>query len=135
MSRRALQILNGAVALATVVLGGSQLVLGTGSPVYHDLSLPAAPVLDSNLRFFGGLGLALGLLLAWVVPRIERRTGAYRIFWSSAFLGGLGRLLSIAQVGAPSGLLVGITVLEVAGAPIFLAWQRRVAVEPGPAGR
>lgn len=110
-----------------MALAAMQLALGLDSPVYDSLALPVAPSLDSNLRFFGGMGLGLGLLLLWVVPRIERQTGLYRLFWYCAFLGGIGRALSIVTVGWPRPLLIGITALEVAGAPLFLYWQHRLA--------
>lgn len=132
MNRRGLQLANGVVGLATVALAGMQLALGIESPVYSGLELPAAPALDSNLRFFGGMGLGLGLLLLWILPAIERRTGLYRLFWLCAFAGGLGRALSIAAVGWPPPLLVGITALEVVGAPLFVHWQDRVAVSCRP---
>jgi hypothetical protein len=125
MSRRALQLVNGLVAVATVALGVMQMALGTDSPVYGDL--PADPALDSNLRFFGGMALGLGLLLLWILPSIERRTALYRAVWLCAFLGGVGRLVSAALVGAPSPMLLGFTVLEVGAAPLLVYWQARVA--------
>lgn len=127
MNRRALQLVNAVVALATVALAAMQLALGVDSPVYAGLGLPAAPALDSNLRFFGGMALGLGLLLLWILPSIERRTGVYRLIWLCAFVGGLGRVLSIGSVGWPAPLLVGITALEVLGAPLLVYWQHRVA--------
>jgi hypothetical protein len=127
MSRRWLQAVNGLVALATIALGGTQLARGVGHPAYGGLALPASPILDSNLRFLGGMGLALGLLLLWVLPRIERRTVTFRIFWFCAFLGGVGRLLSLRLVGTPPGFVAGIAVLEVVGAPLLIYWQARVS--------
>lgn len=132
MSKKWLQAINGLVALATVGLGGTQLARGVGHPAYAALALPPSPILDSNLRFFGGMGLALGLLLLWVLPRIEVRTAAYRIFWLCAFVGGIGRLLSLGLVGNPPGFVTGITVLEVVGAPLLIYWQSRVASAAGP---
>lgn len=105
-----------------------QFALGVNSPVYGSLARLGSPVLDGNLRFFGGMGLGLGLLLLWILPRIERETDLYRAFWFCAFVGGLGRLISIAVVGSPPALFVGITALEVGGAPVFIYWQHRVAV-------
>lgn len=127
MNRAALQSLNALVALATVALAGMQLTLGVNSPVYDSLGLPLAPSLDSNLRFFGGMGLGLGLMLLWILPSIERRTGLYRLIWYCAFLGGIGRVISIATAGWPQPFVVGITALEVVGAPIFIYWQHRLA--------
>jgi hypothetical protein len=128
MSRRLLQIINALVGLATVALGTTQLVFGVRSPLYAAADLPPFPILDSNLRFFGGLGLGLGLVLLFLLRSIERRTLLFRTVWFCAFLGGVGRLVSWQVVGSPSDLLVGLTVLEVVGAPLLVFWQHRVAV-------
>lgn len=130
MSKRLLQILTGLVGLATVGLGIVQMAYGAASPMYADVGLPQSPILDSNLRFFGGLGLGIGLLFIWIVPHIERHAAIFRVGWFCAFLGGIGRLLSLPAVGSPSALLVAFTVLEVAGAPLFVLWQARVAGDP-----
>ncbi len=130
MSRKMLQFVTGGLALLTVVLAGMQTFFGVRSPVYTDL--PPIPVLDSNLRFFGGMGLGLGLILFGILPRIERNGTLFRAVWLCAFLGGLGRLLSWAQVGSPSTPLIVFTWIEVLGVPPLILWQRRVARDAGP---
>ena len=129
MSRRLLQLLTGLVALATVVLGTIQITFGVENPLYGG-GIPAHPVLDSNLRFFAGLGLGLGLLFFWILPRIERHAVLFRVGWLCAFLGGVGRLISMPAVGLPPAPIVAITILEVAGAPLFVYWHSRVAADP-----
>jgi hypothetical protein len=128
MSRRALQIVNGLIGLATVGLGTLQLVFGVNSPRYAAANLPEFPILDSNLRFFGGMSLGLGLVLLWILPSIERQNALFRAVWICALLGGIGRLISVAAVGSPSHLLVGFTLLEVIGAPVLIYWQHQVAI-------
>lgn len=127
MSRKLLQVANALVGVATVVLGATQLAFGSDSPLYAAMDLPAGALLDSNLRFFGGLGLGLGLILLWILPTIERRTELFQAVWLCAFLGGVGRALSMVMLGSPPAPLVVFTVLEVAGAPVFVFWQKRVA--------
>ncbi len=127
MGRRALQIATAVLALIPI-LTGIITMLGVSDPLYASSSVPALPVLDSNLRFFGGLWFGLGLALLWLVPRIESESVLYRVVWAGIFLGGIGRLLSIVMVGAPPLPFVGFTLLELIGAPLFVYWQHRVAV-------
>jgi hypothetical protein len=125
-ARRALQTLTAVLALIPLVTGVLTL-MGVNDPLYAGLQLPPHPLLDTNLRFFGGVWLGLGLTVAWLVPQIERQTTLYRVLWGMIFLGGLGRLLSMASVGAPPLPFVAVTVLEIVGAPVFVLWQHRVA--------
>jgi hypothetical protein len=128
MNRRALQVVNGLVGLATVGLGTTQLLFGVNNPLYAAAHLPQFSILDSNLRFFGGMGLGLGLVLLWILPSIEKQTALFRAVWICALLGGIGRVISVAAVGSPSRLLVAFTLLEVIGAPVLIYWQHQLAV-------
>lgn len=102
-------------------------MLGVSDPLYASSGVPTLPVLDSNLRFFGGVWLGLGLALVWLVPRIESEGVLFRVVWGGIFLGGIGRLLSMLMVGLPPLPFVGFTALEVIGAPLFVYWQHLVA--------
>lgn len=126
MSKRMLQIATGilaAVPTATGLLGLS----GVDDPLYVALGLPCDPTLDSNLRFYAGVWLGLGLTAFYLLPRIEQKTTLFRALWMMIFLGGIGRLLSLALTGMPYPPFIGFTVLEVLGAPLFIWWQHRVA--------
>lgn len=126
MSRRALQVTTavlGAVPVITGVVG----MMGLGDPLYAGLNLPTDATLDSNMRFFGGVWLGLGLCVWWLVPRIATQTALFRAAWLMIALGGVGRLLSIALVGLPLTPFVAFTALEMIGAPLFIWWQHRVA--------
>jgi len=126
MSRRALQVttaLLGAVPVITGVVG----MMGLGDPLYAGLNLPTDATLDSNMRFFGGVWLGLGLCVWWLVPRIATQTVLFRAAWLMIALGGVGRLLSMAAVGLPLTPFVAFTALEMVGAPLFIWWQHRVA--------
>ncbi|WP_166215790.1 DUF4345 family protein [Bradyrhizobium septentrionale] len=126
MGRRALQIATGLLALVPI-LTGIITMLGVSDPLYASSGVPALPVLDSNLRFFGGVWLGLGLALIWLVPRIESESVLFRVVWGGIFLGGVGRLLSIVMVGAPPIPFIGFTALELIGAPLFVYWQHLIA--------
>jgi hypothetical protein len=125
MSLRRLQIataLLGAVPVLTGLIG----MLGLSDPLYATLNLPRDATLDSNMRFFGGVWLGLGLSVWWLVPSIASETALFRAVWLMIFLGGVGRLISLLAIGLPMLPFVGFTVLEIVGAPLFVWWQRAV---------
>jgi predicted membrane channel-forming protein YqfA (hemolysin III family) len=128
MSKKALQITSGLLG-AIPVLTGIITMFGISDPIYAGAGIPANALLDSNLRFFGGIWFVLGLALYYVIPRIEHETLVFRIIWGMIFVGGIGRLLSIVLVGLPPVPFIGFTVLEIVGAPLFIAWQSRVSHE------
>ena len=126
MSKLLLQVCTAALALIPIVTGVVTL-LGIRDPLYRPLALPESAVLDSNLRFFGGVWLGVGLAMLWLVPSIEHQGVLFRALWGAVFLGGLGRLLSWIRIGAPPKPFMGFTLLELLGAPAFIYWQARVA--------
>ena len=126
MGKRLLQITTALLGLVPL-LTGIITMLGVHDPLYSAAGIPALAVLDSNLRFFGGVWLGLGIAILWLVPRIETETVLFRAIWGAIFLGGAGRLLSILLVGTPPIPFVGFTALELIGAPLFIYWQHSVA--------
>lgn len=129
MNKKPLQITTiilGLVPLLTGVLA----MMGINDPIYSATKLPISPVLDSNLRFFGGVWVALGVTILWMVPTIEKQAILFRVVWGCIFLGGIGRLLSLVLIGVPPLPFIGFTLLEIVGAPLFVYWQYRVANTP-----
>jgi uncharacterized protein DUF4345 len=126
MSQLALQVCTVVLSIIPIITGVVTL-LGVKDPIYRSLGLPAAPILDSNLRFFGGVWLGVGLAMLWLVPSIEHQGVLFRALWVAVFLGGVGRLLSWLLIGPPPKPFIGFTLLELLGAPLFLYWQYRVA--------
>jgi hypothetical protein len=126
VSRRPLQIASGLLGVIPVVTGVLTM-MGLSDPIYAAAGLPVHSLLDSNLRFLGGLWLVAGLAMFWLIPHIERETALFRALWLMIFAGGVGRLLSMAFVGLPPWPFVGFTLLEIVGAPFFIAWQARLA--------
>ncbi|MBP0590863.1 DUF4345 domain-containing protein [Paraburkholderia sp. LEh10] len=124
--RRALQVATVILALVPVITGLVGM-MGLGDPLYGKLLLPHDATLDSNLRFYAGVWLGLGLAAFWIAPRIERETALFRALWLMIFIGGIGRLVSLVAVGMPFAPFIGFTALEVIGAPLFVWWQQRVA--------
>lgn len=80
MTRLLLQICTALLALIPIATGIVSL-RGVRDPLYGPLGLPDSPVLDSNLRFFGGVWLGLGLAMLWTVPRIEEHGILFRALW------------------------------------------------------
>jgi hypothetical protein len=116
-----------AVLALVPTLTGLLGMLGLSDPIYASLGLPHDATLDSQLRFYSGVWLGLGLAAFWLLPRIERETTLFRALWLMIFLGGVGRLLSLLLTGMPFPPFIAFTALEIIGAPLFVLWQTRVA--------
>jgi len=124
-SKLGLQIVMGLLAtipVATGLLG----LYGVAEPVYVAAGVPPLVVLDTNLRFYAGVWLGLGLAFYWVIPRIERQTVLFRALWGMIFIGGIGRLLSMTLLAWPPVPFVVFTALELVGAPLIILWQSRL---------
>ena len=122
VSRRLLQLTVLALSAVPISAGAAGVLLG---PMLVGGGGPTD--LDSHFRYLSGLLLGLGLLFAASVPQIERRTAWFRLGAAIVVCGGLGRLLSLVQAGAPSPPhFVGLT-LELAVVPLLVVWQATVA--------
>jgi len=122
IGRRSLQITTAILGIIPVVTGLIGLS-GVRDPLYGASGLDQNILLDSNLRFFSGVWLGLGLALFWLVPRIEKQTVLFRVIWGAIFLGGIGRCLSMLFLAVPPTPFIGFTILEVLGAPLMVLWQ------------
>jgi Domain of unknown function (DUF4345) len=126
MSKNALKYTTVVLGLIPVVTGTISM-MGVVDPLYVAAGIPRDPLLDSNLRFFGGLWLGLGLALVWIAPRVQTETNIFRLLWGMIFIGGIGRLLSMVFIGLPPWPFIGFTVLEIVGAPLFVLWQMNIS--------
>jgi hypothetical protein len=113
----------GAIPIMTGIIG----MFGISDPLYASAGLPPSTVLDSNLRFFSGVWLGLGVAMYWIIPTIEKQTLLFRALWGMIFIGGIGRLISMLMVGLPPAPFIGFTALEIVGAPLLVLWQSRVS--------
>jgi hypothetical protein len=100
MGKRGLQV---AMALLGVIpiLTGLVTMFGLSDPIYASAGIPPNALLDSNLRFYGGVWLGLGVALYWLIPNVERQTLLFRVLWGMIFLGGVGRLMSMVFLALP----------------------------------
>jgi hypothetical protein len=126
MSKRALQIVTGLLGVVPLVTGLLGL-MGVADPFYVAIGVPPIVVLDTNLRFYSGVWLGLGLAFLWLIPAIERQTVLFRVLWGMIFIGGIGRLLSMMLLAWPPIAFVAFTALEIVGPPLFIWWQSRVS--------
>jgi Domain of unknown function (DUF4345) len=126
MNKRGLQIALAVLGVIPVVTGIISM-FGLSDPIYAAAGIPPNAVLDSNLRFFGGVWLGLGIALYWLIPNVERQTLLFRVLWGMIFIGGIGRLLSMLFLALPPLPFVGFTALEIVGAPLFVWWQAQLA--------
>jgi predicted membrane channel-forming protein YqfA (hemolysin III family) len=126
VSKRGLQIVT-AVLAAIPVATGVISMSGINDPLYSSAALPPSTLLDSNLRFFGGVWFGLGIAMYWLIPSIEKQTSLFRALWGMIFAGGIGRLVSMLILGPPPAPFIGFTMLEIVGAPLMILWQARLA--------
>ena len=128
MNKRNLQIVSFILALVPTLTGLIGLT-GINDPIYGATSLFDNVLLDSNLRFFNGVWLGIGITIFSIIKTIDTQTGILRIIWFCIFLGGIGRLLSIVSGGVPPVPFIGFTILELVGAPFFIFWQNKISAE------
>lgn len=111
------------LVLALIPTVSSMLTIAVGVDRFAD-STAIEPALDNTYRYLGGVYLAVALLALWSIARIEERI-EYLVFVAAAIaLGGVGRLVSVADVGAPSGLTWYVLIIEF-GAVFFATAVRR----------
>ncbi len=89
---------------------------------------PGLRMLDSNLRFFNGLWVAIGLILLWMIPNAAKQTHIMRNLAVMFFLGGIGRIVSIAACGVPPLMYLLFIPIEL-GFPLLALWQHRIALK------
>jgi hypothetical protein len=114
--------------LATIPLATGVLTMfGLSNPEYTDAGFPMHVLLDSNLRFYGGVWLGLGLVLVWMLPKLHQETTLFFAISLMIFIGGIGRLVAMFFVGWPPVPFVAFTALEIIGMPLLVLWQTEFA--------
>src|SRR5262245_14868634 len=125
--RKALQSLVVASGLAAIFISLLHIVLG---PAAIPGSVPVNATMDSEDRFYATLFLAFGVAIIWCGRKVRERAGVAYFLLATFFVGGLARLISMAEDGPPNALLVALTIVEIT-LPHLLGWmQRRVTRSP-----
>ena len=121
--RRLLQVAVAAACLVPLLAGGLGVLRG---PVFAGGQAGTID-LDSHFRYLSGLLIGIGLVFLACIPTIERRTTLFRILAAIVFVGGLSRLLSLAELGLPGGGQRFGLVMELGVVPLLALWQGRLA--------
>jgi hypothetical protein len=101
------------------VLKSAAVLKGVAAPIPIDL--------DSHYRYLSGLLLGIGLVFIACLPRIEARRPIFLALGFIILVGGLSRLLSVAELGWPGrGHRFGL-VMELIVVPAIVLWQGRIA--------
>ena len=109
-----------AVACLVPLSAGSTGVLRGAAWLQHGA---VATDLDSHFRYISGIFLGVGFAFVSCIPGIERKAARLRMLVAFVVLGGLSRLFSLAQVGAPgAGMQFGLG-MELAVTPLIALWQ------------
>jgi hypothetical protein len=132
MNKKVLQIVLGVLGLIPILTGGLDLIVGANALNLAGASISpevlANVVLDSQIRFLGSIWLGVGIVLYWLLPRIETQTTLLRLLLGIIFLGGIGRLISALLVGVPPTELIAATGLELIGMPLIMVWQSFISI-------
>jgi len=123
--RLALRLLTTGLGLVAIAIGLFGLVFGMKNPAFGVSAVAAPAMLDTALRYYAGLWLGVGLCSLWVAPRIEREPSLFRALWAMVFVGGIGRIISLATVGSAGPLFIVFMIIEVVGGPSILLLHHR----------
>jgi hypothetical protein len=116
------------IGLVALVTGSLGIISGVDDDFYGvhiSSAVQGNIILDSNLRYFSGVWLGLGIILFWIIPSIEKQKLLFRSLCLMIFIGALGRLISIMMIGVPSLLFVSFTFLELCF-PLLILWQNKL---------
>ena len=123
-SQRVVQVCLFVVAAIAIFGGSLQMVLGQPD---------TTPRLDNVHRFMAGVYLSTGLIAFWAARTVREQGTLVYLIALGVFCAGLGRLVSISQVGLPEpaavwlGYLIPELLLPVVIAVAHAATHRRAA--------
>jgi hypothetical protein len=112
-----------ALRTLTWLMGISCVAIGLGHVLLGNAAIPgessAGPTIDSLGRFLGATFAGYGL--AWLWAARQRPVPATAVRWLAGvfLLGGVGRLLSLAEAGRPQWFQLVLTSFELALPPLY----------------
>ena len=111
--------------LGTVVIASALLAI-VGGPTAEPGGGPVPASIDSEFRFAHVIWLAVGVILFWTLRRPAERAPVTRVLLVVAACGGIARLISLAVVGWPHPVYIGIGIVELVVVPLVIWWHSRV---------
>ncbi len=120
--RRTLQISMLTLSFTPFLLGVMNLLNGAGQFLPAD---DVFPEIDNQLRFYSVWFMFFFFITIWIVRNLDTAGPVMMIVYGTMGLGGLARLYSISQVGAPEPGMIGAMVVELV-TPLFILWHRAV---------
>jgi len=84
-------------------------------------------VQDSNVRFFGGLWIGIGLFFLVAPLNLVKHRAALRVSFALIFVGGLARLSQMRLDVTFGPEILGSSVAELVGMPLLYVWLSKVA--------
>jgi hypothetical protein len=120
--KKGLQIIVAILSTIPIAIGLLGITLGTLRWLPENA---ISPDFDSHYRYIAGYYLSLGTIGFWMIPQIERHRDLFRIVCFAVFSGGVGRVISIFQVGVPSPPMLVFTAFELCF-PLLLLWQAKI---------
>lgn len=129
MGRRILQVILTIIGLILIITGFLGVIYGITDDFYGisiNSHIQGHIILDSNLRFYGGLSIGLGIIIFWIIPSIEKQQTIFRLISLMILIGGIGRVISMIMVGNPSTPFIIFTLLELLF-PLLIFWQNKIA--------
>lgn len=125
VERRLLQIFIALGSTVPLLAGGAGMVLG--ADMLSGVAEPVPPDLDSHMRYLSGLLFGIGLGFLSCIPGIEGKGRRFHLLGAIVLIGGVGRALSLFDVGMPGlGHRFGLA-MELGTVPLLMLWQWRVA--------
>lgn len=126
-------LLTGAMDVIVGVAGQANIGVGAAA------AAPFDPVLDSQVRFLGAVWLGLGAIQLVCLGDLKRYGAILQLCFAIVVLGGIGRALSLLQVGQPANgvgpaFIVVALAIELVLVPLAWVTFRRATLAGEQAG-
>jgi hypothetical protein len=104
------------ISLAHMAIGPRAIIGGTA----------VNPTMAGEDRFFAGVFLCSGIALLWCARDVQHKRVYVNLLAAVFFVGGLGRLLSVAIDGAPHPFYLAMLAVELVLPPLMVVVARRI---------